>query len=187
MKKSNDKHSISKTEELKSILDRTVLWNNGCDTKTGIILALIGVLLTMVLTNEGLKTYYRIIVLAFDVKAWVYLFALLCAVLCLLFGLIKLISVLFASINITDFNQPALETDSKLFFGSISNNKFSEYKEKFLSMSEDDYINDLLSQIYINSKIANIKFKRYNLGVKTSILGFCGFILVFLLGIKLFI
>lgn len=51
---------------------------------------------------------------------------------------------------------------SNLFFGSISKRKYSEFKVSFIEGAEQDKLNDVLTQIYINSMIASKKFEQYN-------------------------
>ena len=45
---------------------------------------------------------------------------------------------------------------SYIFFGSICKMSYDDFKKE-----EVDYLDDLRSQIYVNSKIATAKFKNY--------------------------
>lgn len=74
-----------------------------------------------------------------------------------------------------------LEPNSLLFFGTIANNNFDAFKTRFDSVDKDTLLNDLLSQIYLNSCICEIKFKRYKKGLFFSILGVFIFILLALI------
>lgn len=47
---------------------------------------------------------------------------------------------------------------SLLFFGSISDHSSEEYTKRFASLTEDDYLDDLLKQVYRNAEIAGLKF-----------------------------
>jgi len=47
---------------------------------------------------------------------------------------------------------------SLLFFGTIAKMSFDDFKQKFKSISDEDYLNDLLCQIHINSEILEQKF-----------------------------
>ncbi len=47
---------------------------------------------------------------------------------------------------------------SLIFFGTISVLKCDEFKKKFKEMSKEEYLDDLLSQIHINSEILTKKF-----------------------------
>lgn len=71
--------------------------------------------------------------------------------------------VLIAKIDCTEMKEESLELDSKVYFENISkNNTYKGYKEKLYSLDEVSLMNDLTSQIYINSCICTAKFKRYN-------------------------
>ena len=185
-----DKKSMSSdklVEEAKETLERINSWINNCDAKTGTVLALLGVILTLMMTNEGLSACYRIASRAITSRTFsdvLYLIFAFASFSCLVFGLYMLISVLFASLSSEKYKQAKLETDSRIFFGSIgSTTTYREYWEKFTGMSTEEYMNDLLSQIYINSLIANKKYKNYNKGLKYAIIGFVCFIVMFIIGI----
>lgn len=49
--------------------------------------------------------------------------------------------------------------DSLFFFGSIINRSLDQYKKEMISLNEEDVMEDLNTQVYINSQIANSKFK----------------------------
>ena len=78
-------------------------------------------------------------------------------------------------------------TDSVLFFGKISDRaSYQIFQNDILSIKKEDYLKDLLSQVYINSKIANEKYVNYNKGIKWTKIGFIAFIVMFLIGIFLY-
>lgn len=47
---------------------------------------------------------------------------------------------------------------SLIFFGTISALKCDDFKKKFMEMKKEDYLDDLLCQIHINSEILTKKF-----------------------------
>ena len=47
------------------------------------------------------------------------------------------------------------------------------------SKNEENFLDDIIKQIYKNSMICSKKYERYNLGIKCSILGFILFIIVY--------
>ena len=66
---------------------------------------------------------------------------------------------------------------SNIFFGHIALHENQQAYWKCLKATNlNKYIEDLVSQIYINSKICEQKFKNYNKGVKMS-----GISIIFLL------
>lgn len=48
-------------EEAKASLDRINGWINSCDSKAGTVLALTGVLLTIIFTNDGVAEMYNVL------------------------------------------------------------------------------------------------------------------------------
>ena len=102
-------------------------------------------------------------------------------------GIARLIFTLVARINSNVYNEPDLITDSVLFFGKISDKaSYQVFQNDVLNMTKEEYLKDLLSQIYINSKIANEKHVNYNKGIKWTIIGFIAFVVMFLIGIYLY-
>lgn len=177
-------------EEAKASLDRINGWINSCDSKSGIVLALTGVLLTIIFTNDGMVEMYNVlqnIMPPVNFCTVLYIGFLGTAAFMLCYGIARLIFTLVARINSNVYNEPGLITDSVLFFGKISAKaSYQVFQNDVLNMTKEEYLNDLLSQIYINSKIANEKHVNYNKGIKWTIIGFIAFIAMFLIGIYLY-
>ena len=177
-------------EEAKASLDRINGWKNGCDSKACTVLALTGVLLTIIFTNDGMAEMYKVLQNIFPPANFctvIYIVFLGSPVFMLCYGIVRLILTLVARIDANIYQQPGLITDSVLFFGKISDRaSYQVFQNDILSIKKDDYLKDLLSQVYINSKIANEKYVNYNKGIKWTIIGFIAFIVVFLIGIYLY-
>lgn len=177
-------------EEAKASLDRINGWINGCDSKAGTVLALTGVLLTIIFTNDGMAEMYKVLQNIFAPANFctvIYIVFLGSPVFMLCYGIVRLILTLVARIDANIYQQPGLITDSVLFFGKISDRaSYQVFQNDILSIKKDDYLKDLLSQVYINSKIANEKYVNYNKGIKWTIIGFIAFIVMFLIGIYLY-
>lgn len=177
-------------EEAKASLDRINSWINSCDSKAGTVLALIGVLLTIIFTNDGMAEMYNVlqnIVPPANLCTVLYIVFLGSSVFMLCYGIARLILSLVARINTNIYKQPGLIIDSVLFFGKISNRpSYLTFQNNVLSMKKEDYLKDLLSQVYINSKIANEKHVNYDKGIKWTVIGFIAFIVMFLIGIYLY-
>lgn len=177
-------------EEAKASLDRINGWINGCDSKAGTVLALTGVLLTIIFTNDGMAEMYKVLQNIFPPAIFctvIYIVFLGSPVFMLCYGIVRLILTLVARIDANIYQQPGLITDSVLFFGKISDRaSYQVFQNDILSIKKDDYLKDLLSQVYINSKIANEKYVNYNKGIKWTIIGFIAFIVMFLIGIYLY-
>ena len=144
-------------EEAKASLDRINGWINGCDSKAGTVLALTGVLLTIIFTNDGMAEMYKVLQNIFPPANFctvIYIVFLGSPVFMLCYGIVRLILTLVARIDANIYQQPGLITDSVLFFGKISDRaSYQVFQNDILSIKKDDYLKDLLSQVYINSKI----------------------------------
>ena len=57
-----------------------------------------------------------------------------------------------------------------MFYGSISKYNYEEFNKKIKNQTKQSNINDILSQVYINSKICNKKFKNYNIGLNMAMI-----------------
>ena len=108
------------------------------------------------------------------------MFVFFSSVIILLSGILFLISVLIARSGISETKG---SKNSLIFFGGINSfNKITNYEKAIKKMDKKDLLDDLISQIYINSKIATKKYRRYNLGLKFTVIGFFLFIGVLLFG-----
>lgn len=81
------------------------------------------------------------------------------------------LQVIKGGTDISVFKQSGIEEKSLIHFSSISNNSFNDFKRRVTNQSENSMLNDLLSQIYINSSICHDKFKCH----KKSVWCFCMF------------
>lgn len=186
--KQNEKRLDHKIEIATQTLDRNINFITSCDNKTSVVLTAVGVLLTIILTNEGLIQIYDIIKSCIATKNFCNILYLICFILSgltMLIGVFKLIGVLIARTKQNSIT--AGDTPSRIFFiGIKKSGDCNSYKEKFHEMSKEDLLNDLIEQIYINADIASIKYKNYNLGLKCMMIGFVLFIFFLLIGIYIY-
>ena len=101
-------------EEAKASLDRINSWINSCDSKAGTVLALIGVLLTIIFTNDGMAEMYNVlqnIVPPANLCTVLYIVFLGSSVFMLCYGIARLILSLVARINTNIYKQPGLIID----------------------------------------------------------------------------
>jgi len=175
----NNKELPQKSEmssnEAKDTLERTINFVSNCDNKASIILGIIGVIFTIIFTNDSLLELKNIIKIIIQFKnRWdiVFLILGLGSIIILACGLGLLVFCLIAKIDCKEYKQERLNLNSIIYFGNIAEYKsFKDYEDRFLNVTEENYLNDLLSQIYLNSCICMKKYKRYNLGVICSICG----------------
>lgn len=91
-------------------------------------------------------------------------------IIAMVFGLSQIIKVL--GVKIDSSAEEGLDGDSKIFFEHIQKNNYSAYKEKLLGITEEIFLNDVISQIYINSCICHDKYKNLKCGLKWTLIGF---------------
>lgn len=152
-------------EELTGILDRNTAWIENCDSKTSIILAGFGVIVGILLATDYASKFVSIFrYMINNVSFWSVVYLIFSFfVICLIFaGCVCWINVLFARINLNEFSDRGIKSDSLIFFSSIAKyNTLLSYK-KHLEKCEIEQLNDdLISQIYICSIICDKKFKYY--------------------------
>lgn len=186
MNELNNLKKIEKDDAL-DILDRTIGFINNCDSKASVVLGIFGVLLTILFSSEGvlkLKSIIKIAINTGTCYSVLYCIFLFCTAGGFTFGIVKLLQVLFPKTDCDDLKQEGLELNSKIFFGSIcKNSTYKQYKLKMMNCSEDEYLNDIISQIYLNSIICDMKFENFKTGVKVALIGFVTFLIVWGIGI----
>lgn len=165
----NTKNASDELEYALNVLDRVDMWIGSCDNKLGILMGIIGVVLTICITSDSINSFLVFIKNLYvrvegskDIQATFFLFLVVIAVVLWALAAYFLVKALFARINTENFGQEQLHNESNIFFGSISSRKYNDFKRSFLSQTSDDKISDVLSQIFINSNIAQIKYKYYN-------------------------
>ena len=161
-------------EDLQYTLDTVNSWLNNCDQKAGMLLAVFGVAITVLVTSDFIKELRTYIFGPF-VEYWTTdsqlafsmgRFSVFCLLVTATGMLITSCYYLFEAITAnTDYgkmrqNNPRMVGKSYLFFGSISGMTYDEFRSDRVDFKED-----LKSQIYTNSKIAVAKFRNYNKGL----------------------
>jgi hypothetical protein len=178
-----------KIEVATATLDRNISFIVSCDNKASIALTVIGVLVTFILTSNEVNNFYTIVECnsgGIELSKCVYLVLLIIGILCLAIGITKLISVLIATIELNpkDLEKQKKER-SRIFFAGISQyENFESYKSEFSEMSQQIVLEELIKEIYINAAIATQKYRKLNIGLKLSILGFITLSLARLLGLQ---
>lgn len=174
-------------QDLKENLDRVNMWISNCDQKASFILAMLGVGITILFTSDFVKYVRKTIIAPF--KTYLcdniqYVDWLKCAVaLSLIYvciGVIitfyQLVNSLRANTDINRFFQQGIERKSMLHYESVANMTYNEF-----CTSEVHIINDLRSQVYINSIICTAKFKHYKKTIKALCCTASGVILLVVL------
>lgn len=172
-------------EDATYTLDSVNEWIENCDTKTAIIMGIYGVIITIILSTDWLKEMIAILeTVVSNMSFWniLYLSFFTIAILVIVLGMLKFILVLIPKITNTN------SKTSNLFWGDISKNKtFKKYKNAINNLSEDDVIDDILQQVYTNSKICTLKFNNYKIGIIFSSIGIVMLMVLIFLGHFIFV
>lgn len=174
--------------ELEARLDRVNNWVNNCDQKSSILLAIEGVVLTILCTSDYISFIHQQLIFPiynyyetgngmFSIINTIQLFILAVMFILIFLSVFYSLQVIKGTIDTKLFKQSELTEKSLLHFSSISNKSFNEFKKDIVNQSEETVLNDLLSQIYINSSICDNKFKYH----KKSVRCFCLFLFLLVL------
>lgn len=180
-----------KKEEALKTLDRINTWIGNCDTKVSFALAFAGILIggffASSIITDSLKKFIDNL---FDIGSFiqrgdpqfpVIVLAFVILVAFVIFIGISIVSLFNAIKGKTDesvFHQEGIPKESNLHFGAIQKKSFLDFKKNFHQQTEESLLNDLLSQVHINSSICTQKFNSYNKGVKYLVFSTISFILV---------
>lgn len=169
---SQEERGYKSLESLELSLDRINAWISNCDQKAGILLATIGVMITVLFATDFVGGVRKNVVCPFC-EYWkcpnLYEFSLF---RCLFFCLLVLVIIICIETSFYSLKTISATTDSKsingdntslvsksfLFFQTIADMNYAEFKE---FEGDEKYQDDLTSQIYINSKICAAKFAQY--------------------------
>ena len=188
----NNDLKVTKEDAYKT-LERTIAFNNNCDSKATTILTIYGVLITVSLSSDSVKTIKNIVKTACSNFIWYNVVYLLCfgvSVLAFIAGMFCIMSVLLSKTDCEEYSQDELNLNSIIYFGDIANSKknpdYGQYKQKVMRTTEEDILNDIISQVYLNSKICKKKFTNYKYGFLISIIGLIASVILGIIGYLLY-
>lgn len=170
-------------------LDRHLDWIKSCDTKSSIVIAGVGIFLSIFTSEHSIGMLNQILSRAIqniNFSNFLYLGFFLFFWGIFVRGSYLLIRVLVPMMKkeVHLFGQDTYH-DSLYYFESAEDKKYVEFKEKMLNESSENEIEDLISQIYINAKICSAKFKFYQKGIKYTFIGVAGILTMYVVGIIL--
>lgn len=157
---------ISNTKEsARYTLEQVNTWINSIDTKASYALSVTSILSGFILI-QGMPQAFSAFCAADRITVSLLLGAILVVSLYLssYAAIILLVSAIIARITSKSKNR------SHLFFGHISKVDLSQYIEEFTELSEEQYVNELIEQIHINSQICIRKIWFYQKGIYTLII-----------------
>lgn len=176
-----------KKDDLNQILDRNITWIENCDNKASIMLGALGVAVSVMFALDYVTIILNVIQdkwsnASFGNIAFLILVALsLCA---FVYGAYKLIKTLTPKMDIEKLgSDEKMCSNSIIFFSTIATHpNYTKFLDRLKATNDDNYLNDISSQIYICAKICDLKFKDYKKGLYFSLGGLLGFIILITLG-----
>lgn len=170
-------------------LDRIIGFISNSDNKASILFGFNGIFLTILFSTDVIGKIALVLPRGEDIPIYKYIiFTIYCIILSAsffawIYGIYRLARVLLPKIDCSDYDDGALQLKSNIFFGGIAAKHFIQYKEALSKQDKHTYLHDILSQIYINSKICTQKFKNLRCGFFFSLVGMIAFLFTFALGI----
>lgn len=159
-----------KIEQGRVILEDIKSWINNADTKISIILAFMVIWLGYIVVDSNIELLNRItkvislgltnITLIQSIKGLLIISLYVTSIL----AIVLFLHALRANINFKNIKSSSLTFNSNIFFASISKLDYRTFKNNIFNQSNKNKVNDIYSQIYINSMICTKKFKLYNIG-----------------------
>lgn len=175
-------------QDKKDTLDRIIGWVENCDTKSTVMTALVGVFVSVLFTSNfitnslqklvsPISIYWRTGLGSFDLFCTIKLTCFICMIACFLYALFCLLKSLSAKTSSKQTGEKQVKTHSLIHYGSIQNVSYSDFKTSISTETDEDKLEDVLSQIYINSRRCQEKFDDYNKSIKFIRLGIILFVL----------
>ncbi len=172
-----------KTDEMNEVHNQIIGWTNNCDTKSSIVLAFIGVLVSIAFTSDyilqtiesqihNIIVYWRDGIGSYSLSATLMFIFLVGFIVSIGISGAYSIAALTAIVKCID--------NSIIFFGKIAMKTKKEYIIMAQNISDEEYEKDKLTQIYNCSQICNNKFNCYNHSImylKYSLYSFVGLVL----------
>jgi hypothetical protein len=144
-------------------------WIANCDTKSSFILTFYGVVLTIIFTsNIGGEMINSFSFSKADetncesIRNFILVLTTIAFFITSIITFYQIYSTLKGRIDPKVYQQNGLKTNSNVFFGSIALKTFLDFESESNNEDEPNFLNDINSQVYINSKIVDQKFKHYN-------------------------
>lgn len=162
-------------------------WISNVDTKSSFVLTFYGVIITIIFTsNLGLEmintfSYARTQEINVEsAKLFISLAGVIIFFIAVVITLYNIYQSLKGRINSSVYKQANLNTNSNIFFETIASKSFSDFEQQTNNERKRSFLNDLNSQIFINSNIVDKKFIHYNRSLKWIIISFTAFLLFIL-------
>jgi len=159
-------------------------WISNIDSKVSFALAFVGIIIGFILTSENVNHTVQNYIDYFKLNTFNYW-----QIIHFIIYMVSLISLVVSMIlfflslkaRIKEQNNHTTD-DTHIFWGTIAkHDSFKDFKDTYNSIIDRNEADDFLSQVYINSKIAQKKSRYYNNGLKFLLIGTLSFIIFELL------
>ena len=176
--------NVGKIEKATKKLELINQWISNCDTKCSFVLTFYGVVLTIIFTSnvgsEMISSFSFKKANELNCETIVNFFILLISSTFFVISSITFYHIyltLKGKIDPQVYQQKSLNINSNVFFDSIASKTFENFESESNSEEESTYLNDLNSQVFINSNIVSEKFKHYNKSLRWMLISLIIFIL----------
>lgn len=173
----NKDNKASKEDAYKN-LELVNSWINNIDLKASFILAFLGILLGNILNLNNIEILKKFVTVPINTMSLIEILRIIVIILLLVSSMISTVLLILTLVARTKINDIPR---SNYFFGNIANMDRKEFLMNFERMNEKTIKNEILNQVYVNSKICNYKSKLYNKSINymlvTVILTFINYIL----------
>ncbi|EOA3813686.1 Pycsar system effector family protein [Enterococcus hirae] len=170
-----------RNEELYQRMDRINEWIKSCDNKTSILLATFGIFSSIFISDFFRNKCISIARYMLDKGEFcsiLYLLIFSIFIVSLGVGLFNLVKELSPKISFKNINSK----NSLIFFGSIGDKTYDRFKQLIDEEVEENTYDDIIYQIYVNSKICVNKHTYAKKGIIFSSIGVIGIFLMFVAG-----
>ena len=159
-------NNVSKEDAYKN-LEIVNFWINNIDLKASFILAFLGMLLSTILCSDNLEVLKTFISVPINTMNFI---EILKPIVVLLLISSSLISAVFLILTLLARTKIQNMPKSYYFFGNISNSDRKDFLKYFKKLNDNSIINEILNQVYANSKICDYKSKLYNKSINLMII-----------------
>lgn len=181
--------SSDKKDKAIMILESAKFWISNVDAKISFIISFTGIFLGFIFASDSItksvQNYIETISkISFGELRMIFsLFTTILFITTIYFivkAAYQLMKALRGRIDENHYNQAGLETPSSIYWKTIASIDYVTFKNSF-DNPEEQQLNDIQSQAYINSIITKEKFDHYNNGLKNLQIGIIIFVIFKLL------
>lgn len=170
------KQSLQK-DDLESSLEMVNSWIGNCDQKASFLLAIQGVFASLMLSNDSI-TWFKTNIIdpfllywktgdgSFDAESCFIGMAVILSAVLIFVSMMCMVFSLRAKTNYSKEKCGGMVDHSTLFYGDVAKMTYQEFCK-----TEVNILNELRSQIYVNSQICDKKFKFYRVGLFAFLIG----------------